>query len=89
MTTNGLPGAIADSYIDALRAREDSSGLIRLPTIDEGFYNGQRVRVRAGLMEGHMGIYEGMDPKGRERVLMSILGQKTVILFANQDLEPV
>ena len=85
--TGGMPGTIADRYIDELRAREDSSGVIRLPTLDDGFHMGQRVRVRAGLMEGRSGLYEGLDDKGREKVLFSILGRKTVILFAHNDLE--
>jgi transcriptional antiterminator RfaH len=90
VTNNGMPGTIANQYIDELKAREDSNGLVRLPTAaEEGFSPGQSVRVRAGLMEGRTGIYEGMDAKGREMVLMSILGQRTVILFAHNDLEKV
>lgn len=86
VSSNGKPGTIADKYIEELRAREDADGVVRLPT-PIGLQKGQLVRVRAGLLEGHTGLYEGMDEKGREKVLMSILGQKTVILFANSDIE--
>ena len=86
---DGSPNVIADRHIDELRSREDSNGIIRLPTIDDDgrFRPGQRVRVRSGLLEGQTGIYEGMGARGREKVLMAILGQKTVILFAHTDLE--
>lgn len=84
---NGAPSALADKYIDEIRAREDSNGLVRLPTVDDGFQVGQRLRVRSGLLEGRVGMYEGTDDKGREKVLMAILGQKTVILFSHGDLE--
>jgi transcription antitermination factor NusG len=83
---DGTPDAIADKHIDEIRAREDSTGLVRLPAIED-FVVGQNVRVRAGLLDGQIGIYEGLDPRGREKVLLSLLGQKTVVLFAHTDLE--
>jgi transcriptional antiterminator RfaH len=70
------PAQLADTVVDQIRERE-SGGVVRLPSRSR-FRRGQKVRIVRGVFEGHTGLYDGMVPHQRERILLSLLGQKDV-----------
>lgn len=89
VTFANSPATISQTEIDGLRAKE-VGGLIQLPTFDMNnprFKLGTEVRIKGGLFSGYTGIYEGLDAKQREKVLLEFLGRKTSVLMAPEDVE--
>lgn len=87
VTIGDTPATIANKIIDDLRARE-IDGCIELPLEQkEPFATGAQLRVKGGLFSGYQGIYAGMDPRARVKVLLDFLGRKTHILLAPEMLE--
>lgn len=86
VTFGESPALISSDIIDGLRARE-VDGCVVLPTEPDHsrFKAGQGVRVKGGVFSGCVGIYEGSDPKYREKVLLDFLGRKTSV-FLSPDL---
>lgn len=72
------PERLPDAVIDELRKREDKNGIITLPE-KERFYLGQQVRVVGGQFDGRIGLYNGMNSKQRERVLLDLLGRSVSV----------
>jgi transcription antitermination factor NusG len=66
------PARVPDAVIDGIRERE-IGGVVRLPK-PRRFKPGDRVRVVRGPFEGHFGLYDGMAPRERIFVLLSMLG---------------
>jgi transcriptional antiterminator RfaH len=71
-----VPGKIADSVIDEIRQRE-VAGVVKLPAPSR-FKRGQKVRIVRGPFEGRDGLYDGQAPNERERVLLSLFGQRDI-----------
>lgn len=71
----GMPAAISDQVIDALRAREDASGLIHLDN-RPNFRVGDEIRVVEGAFSDCLGLYEGMKDNERVAILLDLLGRK-------------
>jgi transcription antitermination factor NusG len=67
---------VPDAVIDGIRERE-VGGVVRLPK-PPPFRSGDRVRVVRGPFEGHFGLYDGMAPRERIFVLLSMLGASAV-----------
>lgn len=83
------PAMLRDPIVENIRALE-VDGLVVLPAAPERkspFEVGTPLRVRGGIMSGCVGIYEGVDAKFREKVLLDFLGRKMVILFETKELE--
>jgi transcriptional antiterminator RfaH len=78
------PATVPLAVIDELKRRQNEDGLIVLPRRRRG----DQVRIARGVFAGHEGIYLGMNPQQRVRVLLSLLGGKTRVLIAEQDLTP-
>jgi transcriptional antiterminator RfaH len=68
------PAVIPDKIIFDLRKREDRNGFIKLPKKEE-FHIGQSVKIVGGKFSGRIGLYDGMNTRQRERVLLELLGQ--------------
>ena len=58
--------------MEEIRGRE-VKGLVRLPKLPGELVNGERVRVTVGMFAGHTGLYQGMAPQARQRVLLTML----------------
>jgi|SRR5882672_69943 len=82
------PVIVSDKIIEDLKMREDKAGLITLPEPTK-FQKGQQVRVATGPLEGYTGLYDGMRPNDRVRVLIEMLGQQVHIELSEKDLAPV
>lgn len=82
------PATVPATVIDALRAREDLEGFIQLGkrTPIEKFDRGQSVKATEGPLVGLPLIYEGMTAKDRVKVLVEILGRKTLVTVKENSL---
>jgi transcriptional antiterminator RfaH len=87
LTNENTPAIVPDKIIDDLKMREDNKGFISLPTPSK-FQVGESVRVVNGTFLGYAGLYDGMRPHERARVLIELLGQKVPIEIDERDLAP-
>lgn len=85
----GKPAVIPAAIIGDLRKREGADGLVALPTVTADYKKGQEVRIRDGVHAGIQGIYDGVGPQDRIRVLLDYLGRKTPVLIAGDHVEAV
>ena len=69
------PAAIAASIIDALKAREDDRGFVRLERRPR-FAPGDRIRILDGVFSACLGLFEGMADRERIAILLDLLGRK-------------
>jgi transcriptional antiterminator RfaH len=69
------PTPVPDGIIEAIKAREDESGLVVLrPSAD--FRKGDRVAITEGALEGCVGLFEAMSDDERVIVLLELLGRE-------------
>jgi len=80
------PTAVPESLLQAIHAREDSSGVVEY--IGQEFRQGQSIRVKSGLFQGNEGIFLGKNGKERVAVLMQIMGQPARTVLADSEIEP-
>jgi len=78
------PAQVGDSVIDALRAREDEVGFIKLAR-RSAFSPGDKVRIVEGAFLDSLALVEGVSDHDRVAVLLSLLGRK-VRVFVGADL---
>jgi transcription antitermination factor NusG len=84
------PARVPDAVIDGLRSR-DRNGVITLPKKSEpgsrvDFQSGERLRIRTGPLRGLFGLYAGMAPRDRIKVLMDLFGGKQEVEMAVGDV---
>jgi len=79
------PARVSDSVIAEIRGRE-RGGLVELPRRD-GLKAGDRVRVLAGPLQGHFGLYAGMRAHERVLVLLALLGAEQRVELARGNVE--
>jgi transcriptional antiterminator RfaH len=70
-----LPKTIDGSIIGALRSREDERGFVELARRPQ-FASGDRVRVRDGVFNDCLGLFEHMTDRERVVILLDLLGRK-------------
>ena len=82
------PAIVQDSEIAKLRNSEDADGLVQLPKFipNARFKKGDTVKITEGLYSGYAGVYDGIGPRDRERILLDYLGRKTTVLISSTDL---
>lgn len=73
LMNEGGPRYVADGIITELRAREGDDGYIQL-VAPAKYRAGDKVRLQGGPFAGQLGLYEGMAPHDRCRVLLNMLG---------------
>jgi transcriptional antiterminator RfaH len=69
------PAPVAGRVIDALKAREDASGFVKLDQ-RANFTIGEKVRVLAGVFAENLGLFDGMADRDRVAILLELLGRK-------------
>lgn len=79
------PAWVPDAYIDELRSRADSRGLVPLSPPPK-FLPNERVRCRDGALSDKIGIFEGTAALDRVRVLFDLLGRKVLVDLPEGDL---
>jgi transcriptional antiterminator RfaH len=89
MSADG-PARIGDEIVDAIKAREDADGLIRLRQPEPpSFRRGDRVRITSGPLVDRLGIFEHMSGAERVAILLSLLGRTVTVRLAAADIEGV
>jgi transcription antitermination factor NusG len=92
LSTYGVRGVITfgerlavvpERDIERIRAMEDNTGMIVLPSLREG----QRVVFKRGALAGQSGIYQGQTSSDRCKVLLAYLGRMVPILVENSLIE--
>ncbi|MBR0938022.1 transcription termination/antitermination protein NusG [Bradyrhizobium jicamae] len=73
------PASVADGVIEALRAREDEDGFIKLAR-SSLFVPGDKVRIVAGAFIDSLALVEGVSDQQRVAVLLDLLGRKVRVL---------
>jgi transcriptional antiterminator RfaH len=79
------PVPVADEVVNALKTREDESGLVRLQ-LRPNFRAGDAVRVLDGVFADCLGLYDGMRDSDRVAILLDLLGRKVRVMV---DVEAV
>ena len=67
------------SVIDALKAREDEGGFIKLARRN-CFSPGDKVRITEGAFTDNLALVEGVSDHERVAVLLDLLGRKVRVL---------
>lgn len=70
------PRRVPDRVVELLRGREDEEGFVHLDEDDSDLRRGSSVKVGAGMFQGNIGIYQGMDEAERAIVLFRLLGKE-------------
>lgn len=86
------PAVMPEREIERIRSRENKDGFVCLPDnspIEVKFEIDEKIRIKAGPFEDHCGLYQGMDDRGREKVLLDVLGGRRVVLFDTDNIESV
>jgi len=79
----GQPLYVPKAIMRALRKNEDGDGLFRLPKETDPVKGGV-VEIQIGPWKNHFGVYDGMSASGRNRVLLSFMGQDVVLEFSRK-----
>ena len=74
---DGHPLHVPDHVITDLRGKE-RNGYVMLPKA-RGLERGDKVKVLAGPLEGHIALYEGMKPHERVEVLLALFGAQRAV----------
>ncbi|WP_298274388.1 transcription termination/antitermination protein NusG [uncultured Bradyrhizobium sp.] len=73
------PAAVENGIIDALRAREDEAGFIKLAR-GPAFSPGDKVRITEGAFVDSLALVEDASDHHRVAVLLNLLGRKVRVL---------
>ncbi len=76
---NDRPASVADDVVDALKARENESGFIRLESRTR-FSPGDRVRIVDGALVDSLALVEGVSGHDRVALLLDLLGRQVRVL---------
>jgi len=81
LVTNGdEPATVPEGVVQALMAREDENGFIRLDS-KPTFAPGDKVRVLAGAFMDSAGLFNGLADHDRVSILLDMLGRKVRVLL--------
>ena len=69
------PAPVPQNIIEALKSREDATGLITLERAPR-FAPGDKVRVVGGAFLDCLALYEGISGEARVAILLDLLGRK-------------
>jgi transcription antitermination factor NusG len=77
------PDFVPKTVMKALRANADKDGIVTLPKQRKPEV-GEAVEIKVGAWQGFKGLYDGLDPEGRIRVLLSMFGRQVALTFRRQ-----
>jgi transcriptional antiterminator RfaH len=75
----GQPASVENGVIDALKAREDEAGFVKLVRRPD-FKPGDKVRVIDGAFADSLALVEGVSDRERVAILLDLLGRKVRVL---------
>lgn len=76
---SGQPASVEDGVINALKAREDDGGFVKLVRRSD-FSPGDKVRIVEGAFIDNLALVEGVSDHERVAVLLDLLGRKVRVL---------
>jgi transcription antitermination factor NusG len=79
----GEPEYVPKVVMKTLRANADKDGIVTLPRQRKP-EKGEAVEIKVGAWQGFTGLYDGLDPEGRVRVLLSMFGREVALTFKRQ-----
>jgi transcriptional antiterminator RfaH len=82
------PARLPEDIVSTIRKRE-VGGLVKLPSNERRLHKGDKVKITRGSFEGQIGIYDGMSPRQRERVLLQLLGSWVPVELASTDVAAI
>lgn len=86
LVCNGeTPQAVADRVVEALKARHDATGYVKLAPRPK-LRPGEAIRVLDGAFADCLGLYEGLRDADRVAILLDLLGRKVRVMV---DIESV
>jgi len=93
LMTGDLPSTLSDKEIRRLKARE-TDGVVMLPRLPtnklRAMRKGVRVMVKGeNALAGMYGVYDGMGPQQRCKVLLDVMGRTVPMLVASDQLEEI
>lgn len=74
------PAAVPQAVIDQIRGRENGDGLVQLSR-QSPFTPGDSVRIRDGIFESCLGLFESLTDGERVAVLLDLLGRRVRVLL--------
>lgn len=81
LVCNGdTPASVGSEVVDALRAREDERGLVRIDQAAR-FSPGDSIRVLDGAFAACLGLFECMTDGERVAILLDLLGRKVRVVL--------
>ena len=80
LVCNGeVPMAVASQVVEALQARHDPGGYVKLDQ-RPAFLPGDKIRVVDGAFADCLGLYEGLKDSDRVAILLDLLGRKVRVM---------
>lgn len=79
----GNPDWVPKAIMKALRANVDKDGIVTLPRQRKP-QKGEAVEIKIGAWQGFTGLYDGLNPEGRIRVLLKFMGREVALTFRRQ-----
>jgi transcription antitermination factor NusG len=80
MRGDGAPEYVPKVVMKELRKRADKDGIVTLPH-QRTPKKGERVQIKVGAFQECFGLYDGLTPDGRIRVLMEFMSQVVTLEF--------
>ncbi len=74
------PAYVPKEVLKYLRSREDKDGVFVLPRQRKP-QEGEQVEIKFGPFKNHLGVYNGLSPEGRSRVLVEFMQQTIRLEF--------
>lgn len=75
------PDYVPKKVLRELRSRADKDGIVTLPKQRKP-EKGERVQIKVGAWQGFVGLYDGLSPDKRIRVLLSLFGREALLEFS-------
>ena len=82
-----VPAVVPEDLLEALREREDESGIQPMP--EPNYRPGDRVRIADGLMAGYEGIFSSSTGKERVLLLLEIAGKSAKLQVSRDHIESI
>lgn len=78
------PSAVPEQVIEAIQARQDEDGLVRMAA--PGLPKGTKVRILDGIFEDAVGVFERVAGEQRVAVLLQLLGREVMALLPTESV---
>lgn len=77
----GEPDWVPKAVMKKLRSWADADGIVTLPKQRKP-QKGERVQIKVGAWQEHVGLYDGLSPDKRIRVLLEFMGRTALLEFS-------